>query len=84
MDEMEVRDRVFGRYKVSDELELHLRIREVEGLPRTLDFSQFNTREGAYRMSCFFPDDPKLVRSIIRGLTRLLDQEHSEAGDADV
>ncbi|MFJ1700416.1 hypothetical protein ACIOHC_36095 [Streptomyces sp. NPDC088252] len=80
----EVRDRVFGRYKVSDELELHLRVREADDLPRTLDLSGYNTREGAYRMACFFPDDPRLVRSLIRGLSRYLEQEHGEDGNADV
>lgn len=83
MSEEVVRDRVFGRYKVSEELELHLRLREVEGLPRALDWSLYNTRERAYRTSTFFPDDPNLIRSMARGMTRYLEQEHPEGGKAD-
>ncbi|MFH9606878.1 hypothetical protein [Streptomyces sp. NPDC017448] len=78
-----VRDRIVGRYKSGGELEVHLRQRQVAGLPDTLDISQFNTRAGAYRAGVFMPDDPRLIRALIKGLERHLEQAHGEGRAED-
>lgn len=72
-----LKDTVLGMIKIAEDQQLHVRRRELDGLPPFLDLAQFNTQGGGYRLAAPFPDDPQVIRKLISLLQHHLDTAHA-------
>lgn len=70
---------VLAKIKITDDQELHVRERSLDGVPDFLELAQFNTQGGGYRLACPWPDDDRVLASLIRSLQRIRDQRHGAA-----
>ena len=77
--EVPLNDTVLGKIHLTDDQQLHLRKRELAGVPTMLEVSQFNTELGAYRLATPFPDDPRVLRLLISLLSHHLETAHDQA-----
>lgn len=71
---------ILAKIKVSEDQEVRIRRRVLEGVPDFLEIAQFNMRDEGYRVACPFPDDENVIGSLARCLQRNEGESDADAG----